>query len=322
MSLYNFFAGFYPAIEKKLTVKRKVSVPVISVGNITVGGTGKTPLVMKLLNYYGKKSAVVMRGYGRRSRGVREVLSPDVVEYGDEAVLLKKNFPENIIIVSADRYKGARKAEELGANLIILDDGFQSYELERNLDILLIDVSVPFKKGVMLPFGSLREPLQNISRADLILLTNWKNISSEDLEKIKEEIIDYSGGKKIFKAERVFKGFVSIPDYAEISPETLKGREALAFCGIGNPASFRSLLINSPLSLKGFEKFRDHHRWKRSDIDKFFKLAEDKGYLLVTTEKDAVRLPLEAEEEVLALVMDFKIDKETEFFKYADKKIN
>jgi tetraacyldisaccharide 4'-kinase len=188
-----FFPLIWPAtllyrgvlyLHKATTPSVRVEVPVISVGNITTGGTGKTPAVLKILDTLDSplKPAVISRGYGRSSEGMRIVDSKNFKDFGDEPVLIKKKHPEVEVIVGADRLKCARFAQEQGQEVIILDDGFQSWELKRDRDIVMIDCSYPFGGGYLLPFGRLREPVKALSRADSVILNRCQLISGEEIE--------------------------------------------------------------------------------------------------------------------------------------------
>lgn len=322
MGFYNSIAGVFPALEKRVTRTRKVSLPVISVGNITSGGTGKTPFTIKLTELIGTGAAVVMRGYGRKGRGVKEVIRSDPELYGDEASLIKKKFPGNTVIVSENRYHGALAAEKLGAGVIILDDGFQSYELKRDLDILLLAAERPFSNGFMLPLGRLREPQKNISRADIIIIIlRGPSTDESELKKVKEEVSCYSKGKKIFEAYKSPSGFISLSDGKHLPLKEFEGRDVLGFCGIGNPESFKESLTASGLKVRQMEIFRDHQRIGRRELNRIMEVSNRKKLITLTTEKDAVRLPLEKDDLIYALKIDLVLNKKEDLDKYVLEKI-
>ena len=250
--------------------------PVISVGNLTLGGTGKTPLVMALaegLRGRGFQPVILSRGYRRTSR---EVLLASSVgskweEVGDEPYLLMKRLPNIPVVVGADRYQAGRIAErkQLG-NVFILDDGFQHRRLFRDVDIVTID-SVEWTKGeLLLPTGRWREPKSAIARAHIacIQVTPEAAIPSIPIPafEMRTQIIG------IYKKE------------AAVSLESLRGRAIVAFAGIAKPERFFAVLESLGIQPIKHLRFRDHHRYSRRDIEHL------KGEILITTEKDAVRL--------------------------------
>ena len=260
-----------------LDIKR-VPVPVISVGNLSVGGSGKTSLVAYLSKELSRELSVciVLRGYKRRSRGTvvvseRGKLKTSWIESGDEAFLLAKTLPNVSVVVSEDRYEGARLAiEKLGAQLIVLDDGFQHRRLHRDIDIVLLR-----KKDLenrLLPEGTLREPLESLSRADAIVLS-YQEIEPFDF---------LFGDKPVFK---LFRSFSSLLDsnFREVPIESIRGREVIAFSGLGSNEQFLKVLKNLGFKVKKFLSLRDHYDYRG------FKLSEKETY--ITTPKDMVKLP-------------------------------
>ena len=255
-----------------------VPVPVVSVGNLSAGGTGKTSLVRFLAGELSKKAhlCILLRGYKRSTKGaliVSEGKGPLVghLEAGDEAFMLAKLLKRVSVVVSEDRYEGALRAvRDLKAELILLDDGFQHRRLKRNLDIVLLrkrDLS-----DRLLPAGLLREPLGSLKRADAIVL------SYQDLEPFSFSF----GDKKIFKMFRKDWHFKD-QTFAEIPLEELKGKEVIAFAGLGSNEQFFATLKRLGFILKDTLSFPDHYHYRD--------FKPKKGEIYITTLKDMVKLP-------------------------------
>ncbi|MBN2406781.1 MAG: tetraacyldisaccharide 4'-kinase [Elusimicrobia bacterium] len=280
------------ALHGALTARRSVDIPVVSVGNITAGGTGKTPLVMNIIETLSgrEKTAVVMRGYGRSAGGILAVKrSDDPRSVGDEALLIKTKFPETEVVLSADRYKGACLAREAGSGLIILDDGFQSRELERDLDIVMIDCTDPFGGG-LIPSGRRREPMNALGRAGAVVFNRCSMTSPERMDYIRKTVARYNPSAQVFLADEEVDCFRSLADGSEKDASWFSGRKALCFSAIGNPAGFECLLRSVKVDIIENIRRRDHHYWKKSELDEIERLAREKGLDIITTEKDAVRI--------------------------------
>ena len=256
---------------------RKLPVPVISVGNLSVGGSGKTSLTVFLAANLSRKRrvAVVMRGYRRRSRGPKVVcewgnLLADVWEAGDEAYMVARIVPQISVVVAEDRYEGGRIAvRDLGSDLIILDDGFQHRKLHRDIDILTLRRKDLHDR--VLPLGRLREPASSISRADALVLS-YQEIDAFEVE---TDI-------PVFRMERVFDSVVD--SQFKVHPlDVLKEKSVIAFGGLGDNDQFFRTLDTLGLKVKERIGFPDHHHYRD------FKLKEGETYL--TTLKDLVKLP-------------------------------
>ncbi|MGA2916876.1 MAG: tetraacyldisaccharide 4'-kinase [Sedimentisphaerales bacterium] len=265
--------------------KTKVNAAVISVGNITTGGTGKTPLVAWMCNYFaGKniKTAVLTRGYRLKSS-----------DLADEPVILAKNCPNTEIIIDPDRTEGAKKAIiEFNAKLLIMDDGFQHRKLARDVDIVAVDATKPFGLGKLLPAGFLREPLGSLKRADAVVITRINQTQPEKIDKIKETIFK-------IKPNMVFATAVHKPICAklikdrQLSIDELKGKKLYAFCGIGNPDAFFQTLSELALNIVGKRVYNDHHRFLQSDIVEICSDSRGKkAELIITTQKDWIKTAL------------------------------
>ncbi len=275
---------------------------VISIGNITMGGTGKTPaveMVANLLKNKGFKVAVLSRGYKGRSRerinlvsdGNKILLKPPYI--GEEAYMLAKRLKDIPILTGKDRYLLGRYAEDrFGIEVAILDDGYQHIKLYRDLNILLIDAANPFGNNMLFPRGILREPLSNTDRADIVLMTRCYNPKDPDAsligERLKKDI-------PVFRSRHAATGCVDLNSGEERDISILKGKRILAFCGIGSPDSFRDIIIKAGGNIVRFLTYPDHHIYSDSNIRD---IKENRGDvdMILTTEKDGSalidRLPL------------------------------
>jgi tetraacyldisaccharide 4'-kinase len=279
-----------------LLSRTRLPVPIISVGNITVGGTGKTPFVILLgqeLRDRGLRAAVVTRGYGGKGEGRPVVVSDGKTiragypEVGDEAVLLARRLPGVPILTSADRVRGCRMAiGEFGAQAILLDDGFQHLRVERDLDVVLLDRENPFGNDYLLPRGVLREPVGALRRADLCVMTGAGGPGGP--WPISPGII---GHAPTLRAIYVPTILTDVRTGETIAEGDLRGRAVLAFSGIGNPAAFERTLHSLGIVPKHHLIYPDHHPYHASDLIGIARRMEEVGAMVtLTTEKDAVRL--------------------------------
>ncbi len=276
--------------ERNLLKHFHAEAPVISVGNITAGGTGKTPLVIWLAQYLisrGRNPAVLSRGYGKGS----------TQGGNDENTMLRRRLPGTPIVENANRTKGAETATgKYHADVLLLDDGFQHRRLARDLDIVLLDATTPLGGGQMLPAGLLREPATGLRRADAIMLTKTDLVTKSRLQEIKHEISALAPETPLFTSEHHPVALHPVGNkFGEKPPETdlrrLKGNRWAAFCAIGNPRSFRMTLEKCGAELSFFRAFRDHHNYKKEEIERILSNAlkyNCKGVII--TEKDAVKI--------------------------------
>ncbi|HWT00107.1 MAG TPA: tetraacyldisaccharide 4'-kinase [Pyrinomonadaceae bacterium] len=286
----------------------KITQPVVSVGNITTGGTGKTPLVewvARAAAREGRRPCVLTRGYGREDAGRRVIVSDgervlaDAREGGDEPRLLAETLRGIAAVVSdADRVSAARwAAEHLESDLFILDDGFQHLRLARDLDIVAVDATNPWGGGRLLPRGRLREPLKGLKRADLLILTRTEQAA--DADSLRKQAERLSGGRPVILSrtrtkairlldETTMKGnALGVPSHPS-SPVSLP---FAAFCAIGNPEAFFAHLRADGYTLNHTRAFPDHYVYKQADVDALAGEAKRLGAAaLVTTAKDAVKL--------------------------------
>lgn len=289
------------AHEAGLVASRQLSLPVISVGNLTVGGTGKTPAVAWLVERLadrGLASAVLTRGYRRKSRE-RVSLHPasgsaDPALMGDEAAMLARHFvtaaPNTIFAIGADRYEAGKEVESKSEiHVLVLDDGFQHLRLRRSLNIVLVDCSNPFGNGFCLPLGRLREPVESLKHADVALLTRTRPGSAHT--KLCKRLREINPGIQIFRSRMSIRRLIdaSTGDPADLG--SLRGERVGVFCGIGNPASFRRQVSDTGAEIVYTQDFRDHYRYAQTDLDSLTKAATTfNAWALVTTAKDAVNL--------------------------------
>lgn len=278
------------AYETGLLRSYRLGRPVISVGNLTVGGTGKTPAVAMLAKYFiarGKRVAVLSRGYGGTLTGETivsdgETLFHTAVEAGDEPYLLAASIPGIMVVVGANRVRAGNLAmERLSPDIFILDDGFQHLRLKRTLDILLLDSSRPFGNGRTLPAGLLRESRSAAERADLVIYTRCHD----------DEAIYHFPEKPTCRAFHHLSGVTGLRGGEMRTFDSLKGLKGLAFAGIADPALFFRDLEEEGLSLSATLPFPDHCRYGDGDVRVILHTAETCGAdYLITTEKDGVKL--------------------------------
>jgi tetraacyldisaccharide 4'-kinase len=263
----------------------KVPVPVVSVGNLTLGGTGKTPCVEHVARFYRQQDlrvAILSRGYGS-TRG-----------RNDEALVLRENLPDVPHLQGTDRAALAKKAvEELQSEILVLDDGFQHRRLQRDLDVVLVDATNPWGGGHLFPRGLLREPRAGLRRAGLIVLTRCDQVDRPVLHGLHDHVARIAPDVPI--AETTHQPTDLLNAERKTAPVGfLAKRLVAAFCGIGNPNAFRHTLIDLGAELCAFRVYPDHHRYRSADVDALERWASQqaKECVVVTTQKDLVKLRL------------------------------
>lgn len=306
--LYGAIANARNTLYKNGAFKSfSLGVPTISVGNITVGGTGKTPIVAFLaamLAEQGEKVCILTRGYGRKNPTKRVLVSDGTsilanpIEAGDEPFeLARKLLGKAVVVADADRVaSGIWARDKFGISAFLLDDAFQHQKVKRDLNIVAIDASNPFGNGKVLPFGILREPLSNLSRADLIIVTRTN--LSPGISEIKSQISIHNPECPIVLSKNRVGSLVDLADFSGIAHynETQGYKidtdtKILAFCALGNPENFFTQLRRENYQVVSTIKFPDHHFYEQSDIARIEKTATDNGAeVLFTTEKDAVKI--------------------------------
>ena len=282
---------------------RRLSRPVVSVGNLSVGGTGKTPFVAflaELLEKRGWKPGILTRGYGRRKGAALVPIAPgngrapDPRDVGDEPALLARKLPTVPIVVGADRYRAGLLAEEtFGVNVHILDDGFQHLALARDVDIVLLDATQELLHYTLLPAGRLREPLAALTRADLVVMTRTELADPTPLE---EQVRQINPQAKMFRCVTKLLALKDVVTGELRSLSTVQDQPVYAFCGIGNPEAFFADLEKWDFIVRSKEMFPDHYTYQRKHqvaLQVFRRLSGRRmsPWVMVTTEKDALKLP-------------------------------
>ena len=289
--------------------------PSISVGNLTLGGTGKTPFVEFLarrLRFDGWRPAILSRGYGRRSRGVVVVSAGDGAlvspeEGGDEPVALARSLSGVLVVVGERRAEAARRAAELGADVLLLDDGFQHLAVRRDVNLLLLDSRDPFGGGRFPPRGRLREPVAALKRADAIVVTrvNRGSIAPEALR----EISRLHPEVPLFHA-RIRPASIRDEAGAAVEAALLGKRRCLAVCGIANGREFAATLRELSLAPEELLEFRDHQRYRDRHLARIRSAAERTGASwIVTTEKDAAKLYGRTDLPLLTVRLSVEVDE-------------
>lgn len=272
----------------------KLDRPVISVGNITTGGTGKTPLVefvARTIAEQEKRVCILTRGYGRKDSKQRIIVSDgssvfsNPSEAGDEPYLLALNLPGVAVISDANRTSAGQGAiKHLRTECFVLDDGFQHRQLARDLDIVTIDAMNPLGGGELLPFGRLREPLEGLKRASCLVLTRCDQV--RDVSDTLRKLAELSGDRPIFKSHMKTARVVALNEAPDEVP-----RKLATFCAVGNPESFVDSVRQQGHDIVFKTSFRDHHIYTQADVDKIVLDARGAGAeCLITTAKDAVKL--------------------------------
>ena len=295
---YSFGVGLRNMLyDMKIFRSTRVGRPVISVGNITAGGTGKTPCVIYLvekLKAMGAHPAVLTRGYGSRREEVPVPANVHVRggRFGEEVDLLAHALPSVPIIVDSDRRRGARLAiDRHHADVLVLDDGFQHRRIARDLDIVLIDAICPFGYDAILPRGLLREDPGNIKRASMVILTHADQVGYIEITGIKSRMRSVLKGKAPILAVHRPVSLESLTSTESFDLEMVHGQKVLAYCAIGNGASFRATVEQLEGMIIYFREFRDHHNFTEAEITRLQNRADQmRCTFIVVTEKDAVKL--------------------------------
>ncbi len=308
----------------------KLNAPVISVGNLTVGGTGKTPctaFIANFLNEDGLTVAILSRGYKRQSKGLAEVsdgqtILCDARQAGDEPYLLAQLCPGVRVVVNANRYEAGKWLEaKTKIDVFLLDDGYQHLQLHRDLNVLLLDGEHPLGNGQLLPSGILREPSSEIRRADVMIATRAQPANREALSAL---TTSWHTTASLFFAQHEITGFKLLN--AATPLKSFERANIAAFSGIAQPKRFFADLQHQQLQLVHQQSFPDHHRYTRAEIESFFAQAiAHHAAAILTTEKDAANLPPEILSQsglpIYAAQLQFKIEDELEFKQLVREKI-
>jgi tetraacyldisaccharide 4'-kinase len=264
---------------------RRAAVPVVSVGNLTLGGTGKTPCVEYVAGYYrqlGLRVAILSRGYGARNG------------QNDEALLLAENLEGVPHYQGADRVALATVAvAESGSEVLVLDDGFQHRRLARDLDVVLLDATAPWGHGYLFPRGLLRELPRALGRAGVVLLTRCDQVTREAVDRLRRQVDCFAPGAAVVESIHQPVALVNA-DRASLPLDELRKRPLAAFCGIGNPEAFRQTLRDLGAAVVAFRTFTDHHAYTKNEVEELGTWAgqQARDCVIVTTQKDLVKLRL------------------------------
>jgi tetraacyldisaccharide 4'-kinase len=275
---------------------RRLPCKVISVGNITLGGTGKTSLVELIARYLrdnGHKAAILSRGYKRKMRDA----DPGFVGYGtmgDEPYMLSMNLKDVPVLVDPDRIRAAKRAvREYGVDTVILDDGLQQWRIKKDLEIVTIDTTNPFGNRHLLPRGILRQPISSLAEAQVFVLTKTNLGARGDWIKLFLNRINPQG--LVFESVHMPVGFYELSDSSDseelLDINILRGKTVTTICGIGDPASFDNLIRNLGINIGLSFTFPDHYHYTRKDLENIIAQSRKKNIeILVTTQKDAIRI--------------------------------
>lgn len=276
-----------------------MNVPVVSIGNVTVGGTGKTPLTIFLARYLkarGRNPAIVSRGYLKEGRGLVIVSNGvDLLvgrrQAGDEPYLMARSVPGVPVVVGPNRaIAGYVACGRFAPDIILMDDGFQHLKVQRDLDIVVIDSTDPFGNGCTLPRGILREPPSHIVRADMIVLTRVDQ--AEHLRDVRDHIRDLNRTAPIVESIHKTVALVHFQERAELGLHALRGASVVALSSIGNPGAFERSLTGLGAKLTDRWRLPNHHHYRRGPLSDIVDRARDLNVeAIVTTEKDIVRFP-------------------------------
>ncbi len=304
-----FFWDVYWKSKKTVVVQARV----ISVGGITIGGAGKTSVagfIAQNLLSQGKNAVIVARGYKRLESRSMILTSESYSSWeacGDEPAALLRSVPGLTVYVDSDKTAAAKKASEDGRGIIIIDDGFQHRKLRRDVNIVCLDGNNPFGNGFLLPSGRLREPIKSLRRADIIVVIDGPSEIPGIMANIPQRI-------PVFRGKKNVTSVVSLQG-DEIS---LKGSKVLAFCGLGNPQSFRASLLETGCDIVRFIEFADHHIYKSPDLERLVrKCKENNAQYIVTSLKDAVKLEKiwPRNQSIYYLEIRIELDRKDEFFR-------
>ncbi|HLV81162.1 MAG TPA: tetraacyldisaccharide 4'-kinase [Chthonomonadaceae bacterium] len=314
--------------------RARLPCPVISIGNLTTGGTGKTPmtqLVCRRLQARGRRVAVLIRGYGgQRETGCALVSDGAQVllgarEAGDEAVLLARALPGVPVVAGKDRRVTGRLAwERFAPEVLVLDDGLQFWQLHRDLDIVLLNACAPFDNGWTFPRGLLREPPSHLRRAGIVILTHARRAGAERLAALQARVSRLAPDRPVFTADLTPAGLRALCEEGGRPLSWLKGRPIAALSAIGHPAAFEALLEELGAELVVRFRFPDHHALAPAELESLATRAVRAGAeALITTEKDAVKMAsIPGPIPLLALQVHLQLDREPEFLELLERVIS
>ncbi len=278
----------YISLKRRFSSKNKFRIPVICVGNIYIGGTGKTPLSIlisrELLNL-GKRPAIIRKYYKKHK---------------DEHEMIKESFKN--LILNEDRAQGVKAAQEQGYDTVILDDGFQDYKIEKNLSILCFNSKQLLGNELVLPAGPLRENLSSVKNAQIVMINGKNNLSFE---------------KKLSNLNQNIKIFYS--KYKVIDLDKFKNKKLFAIAGIGNPDNFFDLLVENSLQIEKRLAYPDHYEFSKEEFEKLVDEANEKNYQIIMTEKDYYKIKDFNFKEVQYLKVNLEIKNKDQFLREINK---
>ncbi|GJQ58567.1 MAG: tetraacyldisaccharide 4'-kinase [Candidatus Scalindua sp. AMX11] len=312
------------ALYKYGIVKRhRLPVTVISIGNITTGGTGKTPFVEYVARYLSskkKRMAILSRGYGGHT-----VVEPENTQssedntgearsgVNDECLVLGENLNNVPILLGSDRVRNGHKAiRDYGVAFLILDDGFQHLRLKRDLDVVVIDALNPFAGECLIPRGALREPLKSLERADLFLLSHCNQIQEEGLRTIYTKLKNFNSIAPICESNHQPVHVENLADNRRVEASWLRKKRVYGLCAVGNPQSFSNTLRELGAEVIQFRTFQDHHAYTQAELDDIISEAKSLSVdAIVVTQKDAVKIRNKSIHDVsiMSLAIEIRITK-------------
>jgi tetraacyldisaccharide 4'-kinase len=321
--------------KKAVLKSKRLSCPVISIGNITVGGTGKTPMsiyVAQVVKQLGYKVAIISRGYKGKAEKIGGIVSdgrvllmtPEIA--GDEPYMMANRLKDVPVIVGKNRFKAGRQAiRNFDPDVIVLDDGFQHLKLQRDLDLVLLDYRKPFGNGHLLPRGVMREPASALFCASAIILTRSDTVNDNEKLSSLKKLRFYERKKPVYRTfhhpfvykiingeKKVFEK--NMQEALRQNPDGIKGRTVFAFSGLADNHSFRQTVKSLKCNLSGFMEFPDHHQYSERDLDEILSAAKKSmSECIITTEKDYVRIAHKIDWPddlfVIGIKIDFGADK-------------
>ncbi|MCA9254138.1 MAG: tetraacyldisaccharide 4'-kinase, partial [Phycisphaerales bacterium] len=290
MRIRNIYYDIFPGAVTR------AGVPVISIGNITVGGTGKTPMTVEIAQRIVARDhrvAVLTRGYKSEQRVKASAAAPGGVvgePESDEAMLLRRNCPQAMVVIHPKRVLGAQAATEAGAEVLVMDDGFQHRKLGRDFDIVLVDAIAPFGYGAILPRGLLREPRSSLRRADLIVITRSDQITDNERKLLRGRIERIADRPPIVEASHRIVEFADLRG-ERVPLDRAEAMRAVIFAGIANFEGFRRSVEELGVEVAAAYEYPDHHEYASDEIAGLRDVAETlEANAILTTEKDAVKL--------------------------------
>lgn len=312
--------------KKGLCKSYKLSVPVISIGNLTLGGTGKTPLVMYVVRHMlgmGRKPAVVSRGYGGTAKGVVNIVSDgrdilmEATLAGDEPRLLAESLPDVPVLTSPRRMAAGNAAiDKFRVDIIVLDDGFQHLSLQRDLDLVLFSARTFLGDGWVFPGGRLREPFSALKRAHGFVITGVDAKTKQKVDNFKHLLRRFFPQKPVFMGEYLPVCLLQSKSAKTFAIDKARRLLLYGFAGIADPDAFKYTLGKERFKLVGFQPFKDHHNYTSQDVKNLIAAArERRAQALITTEKDFVKLkPFFDNFPVLALKIELFMEGEFDLF--------